>query len=808
MDMLEESPQTYQQCRNFKAVGKWHEQLLQNHIEYLRKLRRQLNILNPTFPLAFTLSTWGRGLQSPDKVWAAIMACTTQGTVEYHDPPKRGRDDIPVAQTVLTDVPEYPSLVFKRNDSRSKFQRAMIANTVTLREIFAYSIFIPYVHGMTIHHDTSCHDKRWLNRNILYLMGHKFDSDTDIQINRRIHLQNNIWRNGLFIAHQTSFTDTNHHLRLNPSQYTSPWMYCQDGDSYSDDILTESDEDDSNIHSSWIPVVTPDMTVEDDQREAFKRFMIKNHVALRRIGNLVNTTTKWAETRWNLLIDWTKPEALTATDEIVNKKYPHKKYTRFAAIRHTYISKMTKIFVRRLVRHQLQVLHHQGNTPSDRHPLMRDANGIVHPTSRIFFLLERQLGMTHQQLVKKLVNKVRKYLRQFGKEYSSDSEGDGPGQLPTDRFYNGAVRIPVCANWNGTSGRVVLQCLDPGYSSNSMGDGPMWIPITMALRDAIDACASPVPECDINATTMEATFTQQYPPWQQLATWDGQRTADAVFLFISFGYQCGECTQHFIGDDSHAREHLVACPICAKFSVAARLWLVNANHAMVIRALATMETRSMTPTRPIETPEVRSVTPTRNICRKLELSHLTPVKGSHLQKTNQWVTAESRLLFISKCDKCGELVQPSNRMIPRNCLVCDTPLGFPVEYAINEDIHYDASVLEKFPVSAPTPVELIMAGMGLSAKDRETQANNKYITHFPSWPLTTKDQIKAAVCTAGLQISCGAGYYSMPSMKTQTATFESMEKRIGMSPPTGFGTLANTSKNVKTVAVETFKFGN
>ena len=191
MDMSEESPQTYQHCRNFSATEKWHDRLLRNHIDYLRKLRKQLNILNPTFPLAFALSEWGRGLRSPDQVWAAILSCTTQGRVVYHDPPRRARDGIPVAQTVLTDVPEYPSLFFKRNDNRSKFQRAMIANT--LREIIAYSIFIPYVHGMTIHHDTSCHDKGWMNKNVLYLMGHKFDSDTDEEINRRIHLQSTIW---------------------------------------------------------------------------------------------------------------------------------------------------------------------------------------------------------------------------------------------------------------------------------------------------------------------------------------------------------------------------------------------------------------------------------------------------------------------------------------------------------------------------------------------------------------------------------------------------------------------------------------
>jgi hypothetical protein len=81
---------------------------------------------------------------------------------------------------------------------------------------------------------------------------------------------------------------------------------------------------------------------------------------------------------------------------------------------------------------------------------MLDVKGIVHPTSRTFFLLERLLGMTHKQLVKKLVHSVRKYLTQFGKEYSSDSEGDGPWQ------------IPVCVNWNGTSGEMILQGLDSG----------------------------------------------------------------------------------------------------------------------------------------------------------------------------------------------------------------------------------------------------------------------------------------------------------------------------------------------------------
>ena len=402
----------------------------------------------------------------------------------------------------------------------------MIANT--LREIIAYSICIPYVHGMTIHHDKSCHDKGWMNKNILYLMGHKFDSDTDEQINRRIHLQNNIWRNGLFNAHRTSFTDTNHYMRRNPALYTSSWTYCQDGDSYSEGIRTESDED---VSFSWTPEVASCMTVEDEQKAALERFLTKNQIALRRIAHLVDESTTLAESRWKLLIDWTKPESLTATDTIGAKKY-----TRFGAIRHTYYSKLTKVFVRRLVRHQL--LHHQGNTPSARHPLMLDANKIVHPTSRIFFLLERQLGMTHQQLVKKLVTLVRKYLTQFGKEYSSDSEGDGPWQ------------IPAGLNWVGASSEVHPQGLDSGYSSNSMGDGPMWIPITMTLRDAIDSCTSTDPACDINANTMNASFEKEYPPWNMLTTWDGQHTADALSVFISFGYKCGKCGQQTLSRPS------------------------------------------------------------------------------------------------------------------------------------------------------------------------------------------------------------------------------------------------------------------
>ena len=159
------------------------------------------------------------------------------------------------------------------------------------------------------------------------------------------------------------------------------------------------------------------MTVEDEQREAFKRFRDKITNALKHITHMVDQSTQLAKPRWRSLIDWTKPESLRRADPIGNKMY-----TRFEAIRHVYYTNMTKVLVKRLVRQQL--LFHQGNTPSARHPLMIDVNGVVHPTSHIFFLLERTLGMTHRQLTKKLVNIIRRDLqRKFGKEYSSDLRG-------------------------------------------------------------------------------------------------------------------------------------------------------------------------------------------------------------------------------------------------------------------------------------------------------------------------------------------------------------------------------------------------
>jgi hypothetical protein len=277
------------------------------------------------------------------------------------------------------------------------------------------------------------------------------------QINQRSHQLQNMWRNGLLISHQTSFSNTNHFLRGYPELYTSQWQYCQDVSSFSDDIRTDRDSDDedrppSEVHFSWPPEEADSMTVADEQEQAFRRLRDKLTNPLNHIVNMVDKSTKLAEPRWKFLIDWTKPEALMKADRIGTKFY-----TRFEMIRHKYYSGMTKVLVKRLVRQQL--LHHQGHTPSARHPLMMDANGTVHPTSRVFFLLERMLGMTHRELVKKLVHIVRRNMqRRFGKEYSSDSEGDGPMWIPITMALAHSSRCHRCMFVVGTGLR--HQCLN------------------------------------------------------------------------------------------------------------------------------------------------------------------------------------------------------------------------------------------------------------------------------------------------------------------------------------------------------------
>jgi hypothetical protein len=118
------------------------------------------------------------------------------------------------------------------------------------------------------------------------MMDYEFDEMTREQINKRSHQVHNMWRNGLFESHKTSFSDTNHFLRAYPDLYMSRWKYCQDVASYSDGIRTDRDDDEehrspSEVHFSWSPEEAARMTVEDEQREAFKRFRDKITNALK-----------------------------------------------------------------------------------------------------------------------------------------------------------------------------------------------------------------------------------------------------------------------------------------------------------------------------------------------------------------------------------------------------------------------------------------------------------------------------------------------------------------------------------------------
>jgi hypothetical protein len=80
-------------------------------------------------------------------------------------------------QTVFTDLPPHASLYFKRKDKLVCTCNELRLLTSFLNSVRTVSAFHP-THGMTIHHDKSCHDKELMNDSILWLMGHKFDSWT------------------------------------------------------------------------------------------------------------------------------------------------------------------------------------------------------------------------------------------------------------------------------------------------------------------------------------------------------------------------------------------------------------------------------------------------------------------------------------------------------------------------------------------------------------------------------------------------------------------------------------------------------
>lgn len=300
LTMLRPINRSSQFCKNVWEAQKRQEQLHEAHFDYLNKLRRLMNELNHTFPLAFALSKQGRCLETADAAWAAVMASTTRTHVEFADPPKEGRSVTPVAQTVFTDLPPHASLYFKRKDKLSVLQRAKIANIIL--ELCAYSLCIPPTHGMTIHHDKSCHDKELMNDSILWLMGHKFDSDAQERIDRRHHHIVNMWRQGLLVSHHKSFSNTNHFMRANPAVYTTDWF------THSESALTDRDSDDSDRSAEEEP--SSSKTVSDEQKQAFNRFLDRTAHEVRNIARLVDRCTQLGERRWHALIDWEKPESL------------------------------------------------------------------------------------------------------------------------------------------------------------------------------------------------------------------------------------------------------------------------------------------------------------------------------------------------------------------------------------------------------------------------------------------------------------------------------------------------------------------
>jgi len=154
-----------------------------------------------------------------------------------------------------------------------------------------------------------------------------------------------------------------------------------------------------------------------------------------------------------------------------------------------------------------------------------------------------------------------------------------------------------------------------------MGDGPSWIPLTKALQEAIGHVAPSDGKCDITEMTINAFLekTQVGPPFSWSVSWNGISTVERLFIFFSYGYKCLQCANEFIGDDSVAEERRVACTECGVYTVASRLWLVNARHPLVINALQMLDTIAVRP----------------SIKRLLDLSDLTPVKASFLQDSGR-----------------------------------------------------------------------------------------------------------------------------------------------------------------------------
>ena len=137
---------------------------------------------------------------------------------------------------------------------------------------------------------------------------------------------------------------------------------------------------------------------------------------------------------------------------------------------------------------------------------------------------------------------------------------------------------------------------------------------------------------------------------------------------------------------------------------------------------------------------------------------------------------------------------------PKNCHKCNSVLECPVEYVINPDIAYEDTALEKYKISTPTEIELIMAGFRLPQDEPLIQSKSKYITFFQSWPLTTPTEVKIATCSGEVQISTSG--FTSQSLKHHIANFESKHKLIGSGVTGGFPEMRYLSDVTRTSRTE------
>jgi hypothetical protein len=693
-------------------------------------------------------------------LWTALMNCSARPPVKYVPPWRPGRHYVRPGSVNVGDVPLHPVPEFLYQDIWSIERRTGFINLI--REAIAYSIMDRPVPGSTTFEGVDCRDTDWIDNNILYLMGAKFDEATQHEINRRFLYQEDLYLSAIINVHWEDFSYGITFLeQLGYHDERLQEVPQGDAESGAD---TETDS-----ISEYAPSPAYIDHPESDVEAARRRFHDKLGETSKWYGRMVIQATKRVEHCWRKKIDWNLADAQKEFDRI----------------RKLYYTNLTRQLIKREVRTHL--LRFQGHVPSYRRPLVvkgKDKN--VYPESSIFLLLERHLDMTHHQIVDSLVHSTLLYMHGFDCTFAA------PANLTADQLKVSLIQYKYVhlenldpsytSNAMGGKQRVVhlvhstachLQGLDAGYSSNSMGDGPSWIPLTKTLQEAIGLVAPSDGTCDITELTINAFFvkTQEGPPYSWSVHWNGFSTVEMPLIFFSYGYKCLQCANEFIGDDSSAEERRVACTECAMYTMASRLWLVNARHPLVINALQMLETIAVRP----------------SIRRTLDLSDLTPVKASFLQDSDDPVTADTRIVYIAKCTMCGELTQPTHQRFDVICHKCQTPIGAPVEYAINSDVTLDPTVLAKYKLSAPSAVALVMAGLRLSPAERTIQSQFEHLRYFPSYPLASDDEIKIATC-GGVRISRGCGF-SKHTMKVQSVTFESKAKLINSGSAGGFGEL-------------------